>query len=110
MIEVSKKASYLHHCIKLNAEFWQDIKWWLTYLPTWNGVSYLYDTDWTNIPDVELITDASDKGFGCYFQGQWCQGTFPQQAFKDQQMSINWCELYAVTMALALWGPQLKAK
>ena len=59
---------------------------------------------------MELFTDASDKGFGCYFQGQWCQGTFPQQAFKDQQMSINWCELYAVTMALALWRTQLKGK
>ena len=59
---------------------------------------------------MELFTDASNKGFGCYFQGQWCQGTFPQQAFKDQQMSINCHELYAVTMALALWGPQLKGK
>ena len=25
-------------------------------------------------------------------------------------MSINWCKLYAVTMALALWGPQLRGK
>ena len=25
-------------------------------------------------------------------------------------MSINWYELYAVTMALALWGPQLTGK
>ena len=72
MIEMSKKACYLHHYIKLNAEFWEDVNWWLTYLPTWNGVSYLYDTDWPSSPDVELFTDASDKGFGCYFQGQWC--------------------------------------
>ena len=59
---------------------------------------------------MELFTDASEKGFGCYFKGQWCQGTFPQQSFGDQQMSINWCKLYAATMALALWGPQLKGK
>ena len=25
-------------------------------------------------------------------------------------MSINWCEVYVVSMALALWGPQLKGK
>ena len=110
LIETSKKAWYLHHCIKLNSEFWADIAWWLTYLPSWNGVSFLYDADWTSTPDVELFTDASNKGFGCYFQGQWCQGTFPQQSFGDQQMSINWCKLYAVTMALALWGPQLRGK
>ena len=108
MIETSKKAHYLHHRVKLNAEFWEDIEWWLTYLPSWNGVSFLYDADWTSTPDVELLTDASDKGFGCYFQGQWCQGTFPCQSFVDQQMSINWHELYAATMALALWGPPAK--
>ena len=69
MIETTKKAWYLHHCIKLHAEFWDDIKWWLTNLPSWNGVSFLYDADWTSTPDVELFTDASHKGFGCYFQG-----------------------------------------
>ena len=110
MMETSKKAHYLHHHIKLNAEFWKDIKWWLTYLPSWNGVSFLYNADWTSTLDVELFTDASDKGFYCYFQGQWCQGTFPHQSFGDKQMSINWCELYVATMALALWGPQLQGK
>ena len=50
------------------------------------------------------------RASGCYFQGQWCQGTFPKQGFKDQQMSINWHKLYAVTMALALWGPHVKEK
>ena len=110
MIETSKKACYLHHRIKLNAEFWGDINWWLTYLPNWNGVSFLYEADWTSTLDVELFMDASNKGFGCYLQGQWCQGTFPSQSFGDKQMSINWHELYAITMALALWGPQLKGK
>ena len=68
------------------------------------------NADWTSTPDMELFTDASNKGFRCYFQGQWCQGTFPWQSFGDQQMSIKWCKLYAVTMALALWGPQLRGK
>ena len=102
MIETSKKACFLHHRIKLNAEFWGDIEWLLTYLLTWNRVSFLYEADWTSSPDIGLYTDASDKGFGCNFQGQWCQGMFPAQSFGDKQMSINWCELYAVTMALAL--------
>ena len=110
MIETSKKAHYLHHRIKLNAEFWEDVEWWLTYLPVWNGVNFLYEVDWTSSPDMELFTDASDKGFGCYFRGQWCQGTFPAQSFRDKQMSINWHELYVVTMALALWGPLLAGK
>ena len=110
MIDVSKKARYLHHRIKLSAEFRGDIEWWLTYLPTWNGVCFLYDEEWTNSPDMELFTDASNKGFGCYFQGEWCQGTFPSHSFRDKQMGINWHKVYVVTMALALWGPQLAGK
>ena len=45
MIETSKKAQDLHHHIKLNMEFQNDIEWWFTYLPSWNGVSFLYDAD-----------------------------------------------------------------
>ena len=48
MIDVSKKARYLHHRIKLSTEFCGDIEWWLTYLPTWNGVSFLYNEEWTS--------------------------------------------------------------
>ena len=70
MIEVSKKARYLHHRVKLSAEFRGNIKWCLTYLPTGKGVSFLYNEEWTNSPDVELYTDAIDKGFSCYFQGK----------------------------------------
>ena len=85
MIDVSKKAKYLHHWIKLSAEFQGDVEWWLTYLPTWNGVSFLYDEEWTSSPDVELFTDASNRGFGCYFQGEWCQGTFPSHSFGENR-------------------------
>ena len=110
MIDISQKARHLHHRIKLNAEFRADINWWLDYLPDWNGVSILHDADWTDSPDLELFTDASDQGYGCYLQGHWCQGTFPDMGFKDQQMSINWRELYAATMALALWGHKFRGK
>ena len=46
MIETSTKTQHLHHRIKLNQEFHRDIDWWLHYLPTWNGVSLLYESHW----------------------------------------------------------------
>ena len=58
----------------------------------------------------QLFTDASDVGFSCYFQLHWCQGEFPEAYLWDGLMSINWRELYAVTMALAIWGDQFKGK
>ena len=99
MIETSKKACFLHH--RLNAEFWGDVEWWLTYLPTWNGVSFLYETEWTSSPDVELYTDASDKGFGCYFQGQWCQGMFPAQSFDVGKHLLFHCDNASVVHIMA---------
>ena len=103
MIETSMKAWHLHHRIKLNEEFCRDVEWWLHYLPTWNGVSLLYKSHWLTSMECQLFMDASDKGFGCYFQGHWCQGRFPDACFWDGLMSINWRELYTVTMALAIW-------
>ena len=110
MIETSMKVWHLHYRIKLNQEFQRDIDWWLHYLPTWNGVSLLYESHWLTSTECQLFTDASDMGFGCYFQGHWCQGKFPDACFQDRLMSINWRELYAITMALAIWGDQFKGK
>ena len=67
-------------------------------------VSLLYGSHWLNSVECHLFKDASDKGFGCYFKGHWCQGKFPDTCFWDGLMSINWRELYTVTMALAIWG------
>ena len=110
MIETSMKAQHFHHRIKLNQEFQRDVDWWLCYLPTWNGVSLLYESHWLTSAECQLFTNASDVGFGCYFQGHWCQDKFPDACFQDRLMSINWRELYAVTMALAIWGDQFKSK
>ena len=43
LIDVSSSVSQLHHRIHLSAETKEDIVWWSTFLPTWNGVSYLQD-------------------------------------------------------------------
>ena len=102
MIETSTKAQHLHHRIKLNQEFHWDVDWWLQYLPTWNGVSLFYKLHWLTSMECQLFTDASNFGFGCYFQGHWCQGKFPATGFRDKLMSINWIELYDITMALAI--------
>ena len=104
MIKASMKAQHLHHRIKLNEEFCQDAKWWLQYLPTWNGVSLLYESSWLTSMVCQLFTDASNVGFDCYFQGHWYQDKFPETCFQDGLMSINWRELYGITIALAIWG------
>ena len=110
MIDTSKKAKFLHHHIKLNAEFRADVKCWLQYLPEWNGVSLFYEQQWLTSAELELYTDASDKGYGCYFKGHWCQGHFPKIKLQSGECSINWRELFAVVMALSIWGSDFSYK
>ena len=74
MIETSMKAQHLHHRIKLNQDLHRDVEWWLCYLPSWNGVSLLYESHWLTSTEFQLFTNASNIDFGCYFQGHWCQG------------------------------------
>ena len=110
MIKTSMKAWNLHHRIKLNQEFHRDIDWWLHYLPTWNGVSLLYKSHWLTCVVCQFFTDASNVGFCCYFQGTLVSGWVPRHLFWDRLMSINWRELYAITMALAIWGSSTRAR
>ena len=105
MIDLCKKVKHLHHTIKLNKAFQADVSWWLTFLPTWNGVGMFYDRQWTSDIDLELYTDASDKAVSGFFAGAW----FVEQVM-DTTRSINWRELYAVVLAASTWGPLFAGK
>ena len=43
MIQLSKKACFLHSHVKLSREFKLDVEWWLKYLSVWNGISWFKD-------------------------------------------------------------------
>ena len=45
LIELSKKAKYLHYKVRLDRHAKEDIKWWLLFLPKWNGISVFYDSN-----------------------------------------------------------------
>ena len=60
MIDLAKKVKHLHHWVKLNREFRSDVLWWLNFLPTWNGISMMYEQQWTSSVDMHPYTDASN--------------------------------------------------
>ena len=45
MIELAKATKEYHHRVCLNRDFRSDIQWWRTFLPCWNGTSFLYPRD-----------------------------------------------------------------
>jgi hypothetical protein len=98
MIDLPKKVKHLHYRITLNACMKADIAWWISYLPTWNGISFMYDDDWSSNTDLRLWTDASDIAIEGYFNEHWfleylrpCMQAHP----------ISWRELYALVVALS---------
>ncbi len=57
--------------------------------------------------DIGLYTDASgdpELGWGAYFDGEWSQGYWTRQFIKDCAPLSAWLELYAVVLAVVLWG------
>ena len=82
----------------------QDFAWWSKALQYWNGKSFFHHKDWTPAPDFHLQTDASGAwGYGAYFQGRWTQGTW---SASQQPLSIEFKELYAITVACHTWGSE----
>ena len=107
LIDLSRKVKYLHHRVNLNLSARKDIQWWLAYLPSWNGITMLYDSVWTTNQQLELYTDSSDIAIGAYFNDAWFYEVLDD---KLRNMSINWRELYAIVIAITTWGKQLASK
>ena len=107
MIDESKKFKHLHYKITLNSCIQNDIAWWIMYLPTWNGVSFMYDSTWLSNTELSLWTDASDIALGGYLDGHWfIEYVNPY----IRSYPISWRELYALVIALSTWGHRLQGK
>lgn len=106
MIALACQIPHLHHRIKLSAEFQKDVAWWLSYLPTWNGVSMFYQDEWTSNIDLHIYTDASDLAAAGYVDGAWFVVPFVYEFAELKELSINWRELFAVVVTAATFGSQ----
>ena len=102
LIDLSCTVSRLHHHIRLNQQARLDIEWWLTFLPSWNGTSYILETEWSTSTSMSLYTDAASLvGFGAYWCDRWIQARW---SALEENMNIVWKELFAITTAVNTWG------
>ena len=86
--------------IRINASFRSDLAWWLTFVRTWNGTSFLPPPPY--LPKRQFTSDASGS-WGCgawhinsWFQIPWCTGSVT--------LSIAEKELLPIILACAAWG------
>ena len=104
LIQLSTTVRKLHHHIHLNPEARADLRWWNSFLPSWNGISMFVAPEWKDADSFQLYTDASGSfGFGAYLDGAWFRGDWqPHQQLLKR--SIQWQELFAIVAAALTWG------
>ena len=108
IIDLSTSVKKFSHHVTLNSHAMEDIKWWLTFLPLWNGKQKIPDFNVTRSPDLNLSTDASGvSGFGIYFNGRWVAQDWPPCLSTN---SIQWKELFRIYLACFLWAKEFQQK
>lgn len=94
--------------MELPFEFYKDVYWWKTFLPTFNGVSMLYLEEFDK-PDFFASSDACLTGCG-----GWCRTQFFHQKFPsfimEQNLHINALELLSIVICAKLWCDQWSGK
>jgi len=89
---------------------WADIEWWREFLGEWNGISLLYEREWTEAPLIEFRSDACDTGYGAHYRRQWFAGRWSEAelaaARRRTRISMPFLELRALTLAAATWGSE----
>ena len=107
LIDLSTTIGPIHHHVTINQEARRDIQWWIDFLPDWTGTSLFREPHWTTAYDMDLYTDASDKGFGAYWVGKWFNSTWTNCQI---QQPIAWREIVAIVVTCANWGSHWKRK
>ena len=90
---------------RLNQEALNDISWWHACIESWNGRSLLLDPSWCKPTEMQLFTDASDRGYGLVCGKEWAYGQW-EALHKD--LSIEWRELFPIALICVTLGKRLR--
>ena len=86
--------------IYLTPDFYKDIHWFLTFLPSYNGISFIKKN--AVDPEQALYLDASLTGMGAVWQT--CVYATPIQNLGGLELKIVHLEMLNIVIALRTWG------
>ena len=76
--------------------------WWLDFLPSWFGTSFILESIWAPSTKMQLFTDISGThGWGTYWSEKWVHGQWSEAQL---QLDITWKEVSAIVIAIHTWG------
>ena len=104
----TKNLKQYHH-VTLDSEFINDCRMWTSFLEMKNNIALNRPfIDWYGMKGSEILefyTDASSKiGYGCFFNGMWIAGVWDTIFMQRNKPSIDYLELYALTVAVFAWS------
>lgn len=101
-----------YHHIRVTKNIKNDLKMWLSFFQTFNGISMFHDRFWVSSADVDLYSDSAGSiGFGIYFAGRWACATWPIEWVQSGlTKDITVLELFPILVSLYLWGNELRNK
>ena len=105
LINLTIGTSNPNHHIRLTSEAKNDISIWLQFLAHFNGTSLLLDLQWKTSQHLHLFSDASLKGFGVVFSGEWAWGPWLGSLSVNHHITV--LELYPIVLSVLLWGDSL---
>ena len=99
ILDLMNKLRLSHHKTRLTHAFKLDIKWWLQFLCTFNGVVFI-----RNAISQVVHTDACNSGAGMFFNGDWMYLNWNCDFQEAESLHINSKEILAVVIAAERWG------
>jgi hypothetical protein len=94
--------------VSIDKEIHKDLYWWLTFLPSYNGVSMMMIEEWT-VPDGMFACDACLLGCGGWMCGEYFHCVFPA-SIRQLQLHINCLELLTIMVCVKVWGRLFSGK
>ena len=108
LINLSMSVTQPHHFVTLNRESRADIRAWLVFLESYNGITMFSDTFVSDSNSLKLFSDASGSlGFAAVFGAKWFYGSWPS-SFHDTHITTK--ELFPITLMSEIWGPYFQNK
>ena len=92
----------------LNEQARKDIMWWYEFLLGFSGTCILWLIDEAPM-DTEIAVDACVVGAGGVSEGEFYRVKFPEE-LKTENLKITHLELWAVILAVRIWGLKYKGK
>ena len=96
-----------HHHVRINKEIKMDLEVWKTFLEYPNSFCRPFmEFGKLTAMDIDMYSDASrnfSKGFGAYCHSRWTYGIWDKEFMQVAQPSIEYLELFGVTVAVINW-------